>query len=61
MSDASPSTSSAATKPTKEKAPTAGEQRQPMPAFKPAKYGLNERQVVDYIKTATSKNIWYYR
>jgi hypothetical protein len=33
----------------------------PKPPFKPGKYGLNERQVVDYIKTATSRNIWYYR
>ena len=37
------------------------EARQPMPPFKPAKYGLNERQVADYVKTSTAKNIWYYR
>lgn len=33
----------------------------PKPPFKPGKFGVNERQVVDYIKTATSRNIWYYR
>lgn len=28
---------------------------------KPAKYGHSERQVVDYVRTATAKNVWYYR
>lgn len=32
-----------------------------MPPRKPAKYGHEERQVVDYVRTATAKNIWYYR
>jgi hypothetical protein len=31
------------------------------PTFKPAKYGLQEKQIVDYVRTATAKNIWYYR
>lgn len=28
---------------------------------KPAKYGHYERSVVDYVRTATGKNVWYYR
>lgn len=28
---------------------------------KPAKYGHYERTVVDYVRTATAKNVWYYR
>jgi hypothetical protein len=31
------------------------------PNFKPAKYGHYERQLVDFVRTATAKNIWYYR
>ena len=31
------------------------------PPFKPAKYELYDKQVVDYVKTATATNIWYYR
>jgi hypothetical protein len=34
---------------------------QPPPPFKPAKYTHYDRQVVDYVRTATAKNIWYYR
>jgi hypothetical protein len=54
MSDAAPSTSGKAGK-------TKAVEEPPKPAFKPAKYGLYEKQVADYIKTATAKNIWYYR
>ena len=25
------------------------------------RYGHNERQVVDYVRTVTAKNVWYYR
>jgi hypothetical protein len=28
---------------------------------KPAKYGHYERTVVDYVRGATAKNVWYYR
>ena len=28
---------------------------------KPARYGHYERSVVDYVRGATAKNIWYYR
>ena len=35
--------------------------RQPPPPFKPAKYTHYDRQVVDYVRTATAKNVWYYR
>lgn len=34
---------------------------QPMPPFKPGKLTHYDRQVVDYVRTATAKNIWYYR
>lgn len=34
---------------------------QPMPPFKPGKVTHYDRQVVDYVRTATAKNIWYYR
>lgn len=33
----------------------------PPEKFKPAKYGTYEKQVVDYVRTATARNIWYYR
>lgn len=56
MADTAPSTSKSAPKGGKAKAV-----EDPKPPFKPAKYGTYERQVADYIKTATSKNIWYYR
>lgn len=53
MADTAPSTSG----PTgKAKAAEA-----PKPPLKPAKYSLGDKQVVDYVKTATAKNIWYYR
>lgn len=61
MSDAGPSTSKGSVKSARGKVPGVEEAREPMPPFKPAKYGLNERQVVDFVKTATAKNIWYYR
>lgn len=35
--------------------------RQPREPFKPAKLTHYDRQVVDYVRTATAKNIWYYR
>jgi hypothetical protein len=54
MSEAAPSTSGKAGKAKAVEEP-------PKPAFKPAKYGLYEKQVADYVKTATAKNIWYYR
>lgn len=60
MADAEPSTSSPAPKGAKAKA-AAEEPREARAPFKPAKFGTYERQVVDYVKTATSKNIWYYR
>lgn len=31
------------------------------PAFKPSKFGHEERQMTNYIRKATGKNIWYYR
>ena len=34
---------------------------EPPPPFKPAKYAHYDRQVVDYVRTATAKNVWYYR
>ena len=34
---------------------------EPPPPFKPAKYSHYDRQVVDYVRTATAKNVWYYR
>ena len=37
------------------------EERVPLPPFKPAKLTHYDRQVVDYVRTATAKNIWYYR
>lgn len=37
------------------------EVQQPMPPFKPGKLTHYDRQVVDYVRTATAKNIWYYR
>ena len=58
MSDAGPSTSGSAGKPRKTKA---ADEPQEVKPFKPAKYGLYEKQVADYVKTATAKNIWYYR
>lgn len=33
----------------------------PREPFKPAKFSTYDRQVVDYVKTSTAKNIWYYR
>ena len=54
MSDAGPSTSTT-------KASKSQEPRESKPAFKPAKFTLNDKQVVDYVRTATAKNIWYYR
>jgi len=54
MLDPAPSTSGKAVKAKAVEEP-------PKPAFKPAKYGLYEKQVADYVKTATAKNIWYYR
>lgn len=48
----------------KKKAPAAAakeEERVPPPPFKPAKLTHYDRQVVDYVRTATAKNIWYYR
>jgi len=35
--------------------------QQKMEPRKPAKYGHYERTVVDYVRTATAKNVWYYR
>lgn len=32
-----------------------------MPPFKPAKMTHYDRQLVDYVRCATAKNIWYYR
>ena len=61
MADAGPSTSAPTQKISKGKAAAAEEAREARPPFKPAKYGTYERQVVDYVKTATAKNIWYYR
>jgi hypothetical protein len=57
MADAGPSTSA----PKGGKGKAAAEEAQPRAPFKPGKVGLYERQVVDYVKTATAKNIWYYR
>lgn len=34
---------------------------QPPPPFKPGKVTTYDRQVVDYVRCATAKNIWYYR
>lgn len=45
----------------KKAAPAAEEVQQPKAPFKPAKFGLYERQVVDYVRTATAHNVWYYR
>lgn len=45
----------------KKAAPAAEEAQQPQAPFKPAKFGLYERQVVDYVRTATARNVWYYR
>ena len=59
MTDAVPSTSGPTAKVAKAKA--VEEPREAKPPFKPAKYGLYEKQVADYVKTATAKNIWYYR
>ncbi len=56
MADMAPSTSSPVPKAGKTK-----EIEVPKPEFKAAKYGTYERQVADYVKTATAKNIWYYR
>lgn len=59
MSDTAPSKTAESQKPSKSKATSI--EREPRPAFKPAKFGVYERQVNDYVKTATAKNIWYYR
>jgi hypothetical protein len=56
MADTAPSTSGPPGKDAKAKAVEPAK-----PAFKPAKYSLNDKQVADYVKTATAKNIWYYR
>ena len=63
MSDA-PSTSAAAkpkAKGKKKPAAAAAEEQAPPPPFKPAKLTFYDRQVVDYVRTATAKNVWYYR
>lgn len=39
----------------------AEEVAKPMPPFKPAKMTHYDRQLVDYVRCATAKNIWYYR
>ena len=39
----------------------AAEEEQPPPPFKPGKRTFYDRQVVDYVRTATARNIWYYR
>jgi hypothetical protein len=57
MADAGPSTSGApAAAP-----PPAAAAPPPRAPFRPAKFGTYERQVVDYVRTATAKNVWYYR
>ena len=43
------------------KAAAAAAAAEPQQPFKPGKLTINDRQVVDYVRTATAKNIWYYR
>lgn len=54
MADA-PSTSAPQKKAAGKKKAAAPEPKEP---FKPAKYGLYERQVTDYIRTATAVSTW---
>ncbi|KAL4425273.1 hypothetical protein ABPG75_009289 [Micractinium tetrahymenae] len=67
MSDAPPAAGKAAAKAGSKgkkagkKPAAAAEPEGPRPPFKPAKMTHYDRQVVDYVRTATAKNIWYYR
>ena len=61
MSSEPPSTSGAAAGgkrkvKKKEEAP-----RQPREPFKPSRMGLVDAQIADYVRSATAKNVWYYR
>lgn len=62
MSDAPPPAAKAVKKGKKAAAAAAAAPEAPLPPFKPqSKMTHYDRQVVDYVRTATAKNIWYYR